>query len=212
MSRYIGYILAAILIVAGLLAFTTGASAQAVLSINQNRVAKIHGTMGNGLFTVSSDILKMAERSKAPIYLDIDSGGGSIVHTILLMTSMEQVQSKGIRIYCVVRGMAASAAFSVLNECDARFTYRTSLLMFHPARLMRGPGGITREEMERDYTSLTSLEVYLIERLKLKLRLTDAEFQKHYDAETFHVAEAFSRLSPSYLTLIRGVRYVDGPK
>src|SRR4051812_33632744 len=77
---------------------------------------------------ISSGLLYLNHQSEAPISLFINSKGGD---TLCEGYIMDAIASSAAPIHGVVRGMAYSAAFCILQACHLRKAFAHARLMFH---------------------------------------------------------------------------------
>ena len=196
-----------------LLLVTTLAEARpfkASVTIPKDRFVAIHGPITD-LTPHIQKVRALASKSNRAIYLDIDSPGGGILTMFAFVQVMEEAKGLGIPFICVVRSLAASAAFSILNECDVRYAFSASLLLWHPGSgfLMQQIGA---EELERLMIQLKTLDAHIVRRLKSNLKIDDEVFDRHFRAETFHTPESLNELSPNYMRVLRRVTYTGATK
>lgn len=176
-----------------------------ILWVNEERLIRIHGPIRNGILNQADRLVQMSKESRRPVYIELNSPGGSVLGLLYFISAMERVKGNGVRIQCYVTGLAMSAAFSILAECDGRYAFSSSMLMFHPVSIgiMRRLG---QEELRRLHDSLKATENYLVLRLRRRMLISDEDFQRHYEGETVHSAESLNVLSPGFTTIIRGLR------
>lgn len=70
----------------------------------------------------------LAFESNEPVWLHIDSGGGDVNVARHLGDTIRAVRAP---VFGLVTGMAASAAFTLLQMCDRRIAYPNARLLFH---------------------------------------------------------------------------------
>ena len=89
------------------------------------------------------ELAKAVEDKEAAIHVTIDSPGGSVNTMFGIIDLMREGQANGMKVRCTVRGMAASAAFIILEAgCQDRAMTRGSQLMVHePATSAQGKEG-----------------------------------------------------------------------
>lgn len=99
------------------------------IKASENQVIYITGPIGGNAASINREILYKA-RAKKPLYLVLDSPGGSVVDGASIITTME---SAGVPIYTVCSRMCASMAFIILEYGTKRYATNRSFLMAHPA-------------------------------------------------------------------------------
>lgn len=175
------------------------------VTFNPNRTIEIKDTI-RSMKDVEEKILKLSLESSDPIYLDIDSPGGSVLEGLRVIRAIEKAQYRGVPIICTVDGMAASMAMHILGSCSQRYAYRTSILMWHPASIGI-MARVTEEDAHRLATQLKLLTHYLDEKLRLSLRLSKETYMFYYRGEYLILAYDLDRsISPKFLTLIEDVK------
>lgn len=81
---------------------------------------------------VINDINSFNRKSNSPIYLILDSPGGSVMDGARLITTIENSKNK---VTCIDIGLSASMAFMILEHCHFRYATPRATLMAHPASL-----------------------------------------------------------------------------
>lgn len=79
---------------------------------------------------IVQELQKLNEESRSPIYLLLDSPGGSVFDGNLLITYIETSKAP---IYTVVFGLCASMCAHIHQHGKTRYMVDRSILMFHPA-------------------------------------------------------------------------------
>ena len=114
----------------------------------------------------------LAECSADPMYLYINSPGGSVVAGHSFINALEHKISGGQHIICVA-DFAASMAFAILQACPERIVMGHSIAMQHQISLMVGGSlGETRSRMRL----ADQMEAALVARQAERLNLSHAEF------------------------------------
>jgi len=153
----------------------------------------------------SARLFKLAEEGDSPIYIFINSPGGSVIAGGMFIQVMDRVKSTGVEIRCVVEGMAASMAMHIFANCSKRYAYETSLLLWHPAyRYVRG-AAITEKVAERISKQIKLLTELYEKRLKKALALEDEIYYEYYYSEYFVTAWRLRMLTPNFLSIVDNV-------
>ena len=147
-------------------------------------------------------IRKYTKQSKKPIYMYLDSPGGSVVAGLFMIHEMEKAKAQGVKFICVVDKMAASMAFQYLAHCDTRLAHRTSSMLWHPVRVNVRQASITPTVAKTLYLDLKYTESAMLPKLIKELRLPKRVFFHHYNVETLHFGSQLAQLSPRFLQLI----------
>lgn len=103
--------------------------------VRASRIIVLDKVMRHGNLKAISDHIKtLAEESRKPIYLDIDSPGGSVRAGLnLIQTIRGAKEHRGVKTYCIVRGAAYSMAAALTAFCHRTYMMPGSDMMFHGA-------------------------------------------------------------------------------
>lgn len=110
-----------------------------------------------------------------------------------------RAQEKGIKIRCLVVGMAASAAFIILAECDERFVVDKARLLFHYIK-MTGCGVFTLDMARKMSDLQSSVDITLLRTLRVPRKAYDIESRK----ETLWTVKGIYGFSPHFLDGVIG--------
>ena len=104
------------------------------------------------------------------ITVEINSPGGSVIAAFDIQKAIERHDKP---VYCVVDGMAASAAFVTLQSCAHRYMTDRSLLMAHEASI-----GSKGQEVEHNNAAaaLRAVNWGMAEHCSKRMGITHAEF------------------------------------
>lgn len=107
----------------------------------EKQIVRLYGEVGNNADGIAKQITNLSNKSNAPIYLLIDSPGGSVLDGALILSAMEASKAP---VYTVCERLCASMAFIIHQYGTRRYMVDRSVLMAHPAS-----GGVqgTLEEM-----------------------------------------------------------------
>ena len=190
--------------------YTEETSEVSILEVNPERTLRIFGEVNSGIISKANTILDMSEKSKDPIYLVINSPGGSVIAGLQVISAMRIVRHRGVTIKCVVPMMAASMAFQIFAECDERYAFDNSLLLWHPIRVfMQGP--LTPKEAKDIARMMELYEKHMVDVLLDRLDISREVFDYHYYSETLHLGIGLKEIAPGFLTLIKDVRGIRIP-
>lgn len=103
---------------------------------------------------VIGDIQEFNNSGSGPIYLILDSPGGSVIDGARLITAMQASKSP---IYAVDTGLAASMAFVILEHANQRLAVPRSVLMAHPASI----GLMYQGELDKAVSRLSFLKRFV---------------------------------------------------
>ncbi len=131
-----------------------------------NRVAVLNGGIGAPMIQkAQSRLLELDEQSHAPIWLRINSGGGSVEAGLVLIDTMEGIESP---IHCVVESKAYSMAAIILTFCERRYALPHATIMMHEASYgTAGEDPSNRSRLDFLARYLDRLHVQIAKRLKM---------------------------------------------
>ncbi len=96
-----------------------------------NRTIDLNGSIGRQMIQkAQSQLLKLDEKSHDPVWLRINSGGGSVDAGLILIDTMNAIESP---VYCVVESKAYSMAAIILTFCERRYALEHATIMLHEA-------------------------------------------------------------------------------
>ena len=109
---------------------------------------------------------------KVPIYLHINSNGGSLLDA---MSTVDLIKSSEIPIISIVEGVAASAATLISVVCNERHITRNAMMLVHEL----SSGGWGRfSEKEIDLKNLSDMMKSLIKIYKKHTNFTELQLQR----------------------------------
>lgn len=179
-----------------------------VLKGEHARSIFITGPIGGEIIDQAQQLLNLAETNKNPIYLVINSPGGAVLPGMQFLQAMRIAQREGVEIRCVVPVFAASMAFQIFAECNKRYAFETSLLLWHPM-WMGGVQRLTHDTVKKIDDSFNRLEGPFIKTLRDALQVSDETFYKHYYWETWHTGLSLQVLTPSFMVLVDKVEGIN---
>jgi len=95
------------------------------------RVVEIAGGIGfDTMKKAQKDVLELASQGDEPIWLRINSPGGSVDAGLILIDTMKAVKAP---IHCIVESSAYSMAAILLTFCDKRYGLPHATFMLHEA-------------------------------------------------------------------------------
>lgn len=148
------------------------------------------------------------------IHMTIDSPGGSIFAMSAILRAMEHRKANGATITCIVNGMAASAAFTILTHCTKRIVIEHSYLLFHDARVILPTGTVVDRALAKElYEDLDRMYHSELARLLRDLPMDKDLVKLHYDNETFFEATELEALMQDHqwMEVYPALRLVDTP-
>jgi len=167
------------------------------------RYIELIGVVDGSALELAERINNLAVKNTEEIAILINSPGGSVMHGMILVDSIRQAQAKGVKFRCLVPVLAASMAYIIFNECNERYTFNSSLLLWHEMSVsLRGA------KIRNLYVTLWPL-IQLQQRVELTLRkgmkVSKSFYQKHSDAETMWTGHELHNELNGYVTLVKNV-------
>ena len=96
-----------------------------------NRTIDLNGSIGRQMIQkAQTQLLQFDEKSHDPVWVRINSGGGSVDAGLILIDTMNAIESP---VYCVVESKAYSMAAIILTFCERRYAMEHATIMLHEA-------------------------------------------------------------------------------
>jgi ATP-dependent Clp protease, protease subunit len=96
-----------------------------------NRTIDLNGSISRQMIQkAQTELLKLDEKSHEPVWVRINSGGGSVDAGLILIDTMNAIESP---VYCVVESKAYSMAAIILTFCERRYALDHATIMLHEA-------------------------------------------------------------------------------
>lgn len=175
------------------------AKATKVLKVDKKRLVEVIGPIGFGI--VQSEARKVEElsrKSKKPIYILLNSPGGSVPAGISMIDAVQIAKNRGSKVICFSGVVAASMAFNIMAVCDERYALPNTKLLFHPVSL--SGNGMRLAELLISAEAMSQNEKVMMHQLRDKLGLTWKAFHRHYFAETLWTGTGLEAYAPKFLT------------
>ncbi len=99
------------------------------LDLNDKQVITIYGEIGQDAYYVSKKIIELGSSGK-PIFILINSPGGSVLDGALIVSAIEASQ---VPVYTICEGLCASMAFIIHQYGHKRLMVDRAIIMAHPA-------------------------------------------------------------------------------
>lgn len=106
------------------------------LQVNPERAVFLRGIIYQNMTSVKTNIELMAQVAAAPIFLLIDSEGGSTSAASLIAGAIRYANLRGSSVICIVYGKAFSSAYWLLSSCNSVYVLKGSQLLFHPIQIL----------------------------------------------------------------------------
>lgn len=195
-----------------LLFFISTFAGARTIEFNPERTIEFRGPIGGSVIKAAARIETLSAASSDPIYFLINSPGGAVLPGIQVISAMNIAKARGVRFICAAPVMAASMGFQFLVNCDERYVFKYSLLLWHPMKQFI-MGGMDKEDLLYASKKIRSLEKPLLAELFEALRISRKEFLYHYRHETMWTAVELKELCPHFIEIvddIKGVKNLFG--
>lgn len=188
-----------LLIMLGCVADARGSS----LIVNPSRLVSVIGIVDDSILLKAGELITLAEKSKEPIYIHLNSPGGMVSPGLIFMDAMALVRERGVQLVCVSTALAASMAFNVMIECDERYALPNTQLLFHPVRV---GGQFAADELAYYLDEVLAIEEYMKPQLIEMMGIDEEAFEYHYQHETFWSARRLQLYtSRGWLTVVTNI-------
>lgn len=138
------------------------------------------------------------------INIFINSPGGEVELGLVLINALDIAKARGKTIRCAVGIMAASMAMHFLGQCDERYAFKNSLLLFH--EIYSGGGKITEKKARQMAEGMRVLSEKLDAELRRALGASKDKYQTHLEAETMWTGYQLKEEFPKFdLKLIKDI-------
>lgn len=124
------------------------------LKVDLSRTIVLSSEVGPFTQSIPAQITALARESKEPIFLLINSPGGSVIDGNMILSAMEASRAP---IFTVCTMLCASMAFVIHQYGSKRFAVDRSIIMGHPASI----GGARGGELNKVVSFLTYLKRYV---------------------------------------------------
>lgn len=176
------------------------------LDMDKDRLVKIVGAVDGSILPKATELLKLSEKSTAPIYILINSPGGSVRTGNVFIDAMHIAKARGAEIRCVSPVYAASMAFTILMNCSKRYALANTSLLFHPVRVVLGQTPITAPlalELARDLDVYdTKLKAELLENLGIEEAIM---IKAYYEEKWWDARELQTAVKPGWITIVDNI-------
>ena len=174
--------------------------------VKKDRTIKIDGVIYN-LQKQSKSIIEWTKKNKDPIFVIINSTGGSVIDGITFMQAIDRVKARGVKVYCIVTGMAMSMATHILSACNYRYAMPTSLVMWHPMAVNASSLKLTIKTTGHLNKQMKLLSTYLDKRLKAALNISEKKYREFEEGEYIVFAyDLKTKIAPKFLSIVKDLR------
>ena len=176
------------------------------LKIKKNRLVVVEDVVKD-LDSQANRVLSLSENGDEPIYILLDTPGGSVIGGLKLIRAIERAKVRGIRVVCMVDGQSMSMGMHIMAACNHNFALPTSLLMFHKIAMYSMFYKIEENKTSVDIKQLKLLGDLLDKKLEERLKISKAQFDEYMHNEYIQYASEF--VSPSFVTVVDDYKLVN---
>lgn len=123
------------LVIGILLFISTFCLAETSINIDNSRAILIRGEIQE--YNMLDAIAKLKafekESTKKPVYIILNSPGGSVLDGFELINTIEDLNNKNVETICIVETMAYSMAALITTYCKTAYIHKFASLMYHEA-------------------------------------------------------------------------------
>lgn len=185
------------------------ALAGTTLNVNPKRLIEVRDTVGVNIIKSADRLVSLAQQSTKPIYIFLNSPGGSVMPGLTFLDSMNLAKSRGVKLVCVSSTLAASMAFTIFAECDVRYSFAYTKLLWHPMKVGGMFVSFSADEMEYLLKMIRAWELPLNAKLIKQLGISKEVFYYHYAHETLFTATQLDVLTPGFVKIIDDIKGID---
>lgn len=187
------------------LAATLVPSQAEALEVDRTRTIEINSVVqAPEILQDANRVLELSRESSSPIYILINSPGGSVYAGLQFINAMRVAKARGVTFHCIVPGMAMSMAFQFLLECNRRYALEHSMLLWHPVRVS-GMMTLTPDMSKSLTESLLQAEEDLLPLIIWKLseaKMSTSDILKHYREETLWTGRGLENVTRGFISIV----------
>ena len=193
----------------GTLLYGTAQAAES-LTVDKTRLVPILGRIDGSIVEKANALVKLANKSTKPVFLMVNSPGGSVRAGKVFIDAMEIVKSRGVTINCFTTTYAASMAFSILMHCDNRYVLENVTLLFHPIRI-RFAGPLTAQLSLKMHEAMQPMDNALLNQIEDSLNIDhQVMVNAFYDEKWWDAKELRSVINDNWMTIVKDIKGIDG--
>lgn len=188
-----------------ILNFMIGDAHGRTLKVDPDHTIKLVGTVDSTMAALTTNIEQLSTQTDK-IYLIIDSRGGEVASGFRIINAMKLAKARGVKFVCFVPTVAASMAMHILSECNIRYAFEYTLLLWHPMRIGGLFASFSADEMEYLIGVMRAWEVPLNNSLIDKLDIDKDVFYYHYSHETLFTTIQLQNISPKFIQVVDNIK------
>lgn len=160
----------------------------------------------------ANTIINMANKNKnVDINILLNSAGGNNTEFDFIIKAINIVQSRGIKVNCIITKNTASMGFVLFTECSNRYILDSATLMFHATKLsILGNMYFTQEQLLNFYKNIKKINNEWITSLPLKIGMDLNTFKDaFYSEKIWNATEFKEKCKKDYVNIITDVKGIN---
>lgn len=166
--------------------FNAPANAASFTVNDYKRHIELIGVVQDNALDFASKINELSIESSKEITMLINSPGGSVATGMIMVDSMRQAKARGVKFRCLSTVLSASMAYIILAECNDRYAFSNTLLLWHEISL--SVRGAKVRDLFNILPPILELQARVDSDLKEFMHVSDGFYQKHSKSETMWTA------------------------
>lgn len=189
--------------------FLSSAAYSFTLEVDKTRLIRIVKEVSGDIVADASRLVSMAEESDKPIYVLVNSPGGSVAAGEVFIRAINIAKHRGIEVKCISTVYAASMGFNILGNCSSVYTFKNTGLLYHPVRV--GLLGIYKaKDLELLAKELQAIDEGLLKFLDNLLGMDkDLLYETYYQEKWWTAGELVKYIKPGWLYVINDIKGLD---
>lgn len=153
---------------------------------NYKRHLELIGVVQDNALELANKINDLSIESSDEITLLINSPGGNVNTGMILIDSMRQAKARGVKFRCISTVLSASMAYITLAECDDRYAFSNTLLLWHEISL--SVRGAKVRDLYNTLPPVLELQARVDSDLIEAMKVSQPFYEKHSKSETMWTA------------------------
>lgn len=156
-----------------------------------SRHLELIGVVSDNALDLANKINDLSIVNNKEITILINSPGGSVVTGMIMVDSMRQAKERGVTFRCLSTVLSASMAYIILAECNERYAFNNTLLLWHEISL--SVRGAKIRDLYNSLPPLLELQDRVDADLMNFMNINNEFYQKHSHAETMWSAAELNK-------------------
>lgn len=166
--------------------FSTAALSNSFTVTDYARHIELIGVVQDNALDLANKINDLSNSSNKEITILINSPGGNVSTGMLMVDSMRQAKARGVKFRCLSTVLSASMAYIILAECDSRYAFGNTLLLWHEISL--SVRGAKVRDLYNTLPPILELQARVDKDLMNVMDLSEEIYQQHSKSETMWTA------------------------